>query len=356
MKNEFYNKLSKLFPELTNIDIKTVHQSQQADPDQHTDGNGNILPAEKINMGPWDTMALFSTLSKKWLDGREIDTGVIDPSVINGVEQINVGAGCPVINYEVDLVSSAKMDGHNFNNGTIQTNICQVRLHRFHSDFKLYDTDILYGYGIENKAKSAMNSVLTKIQQYYVEELLGVNDKAGVSVVDGPISVGNVAKLSGLVATPYRCYMTPPAYAKLLQSSLGVIDITQPGALGFEEIVRVIGCDEQFRTARVDSVALSKGNIIGVAGAQSFDAIAAYAGNAVAVRDMGTISNIPFNAIFSFDPATMAIRCSVQAWVGFATPVSNSRLGIKDNNTEPSVKVEVVNTTAKPVNTKAVTA
>lgn len=355
MKSELVNKINKLFPEFTNI--FRSNQAFKADPDVHTDANGNYMPSDKVdNGGTAQTLDLFTKLSEKWFDKKVLENGVIGQDIIKNVEEINIGAGAPMINIEVIKTSDAKMDGQNFDSGHLETSICQVRLHRFHTDFKLFDTDIMYGYGVENKAKSAMNSVLRKIQNYYIETVLGKYALGATSPHPLPLTAKGVATYAGIYPTPDTLYVRNSSYAKLIANTLGKVDITQPGALGWGRIVRVNGSDEAFASYSADAIGLNEGNVVGVAGAQAFDAIAAFAGGSVAVRDMGSVWGIPFTAIFSFDPTTFAIRCTVQAWVGFEMVNQNTRYVLKADGDTDVEKVEVVNTTAKPVNTKAVTA
>lgn len=351
METKLYNKIEKLFPELLNI--KTIQQTLVADPDIHQDGNGNALPSEKIN-GKTDTLNLFSQLSKNWIDAIALEEGVIDDDTITVTEHINMSVGNPVINVEVCSGALSKIDGHDFNGSGINNSIAQVRLHRHHCDFTLYDTDIMYGYGLENKMQSAISSILRGVRHEFLKEISGLNGTCEVSAASSAITPATIATLSGSYSSPDKLYVKSQAYAKLIANSLGKIDPTQPGALGWNKIIRVV--DNFSDLGSWDAIGTLAGNVIGAAGYQSFDSIAAYAGNSVAVRDLGTIHKIPFVAIFSFDPTKMAIRCSVQAWVGFTVGSWRTAYGLKDNNTDASVKVEVVNTTAKPVNTKEVTA
>lgn len=352
METNLYNKIKTLFPELLNI--RTVQQALGGDPDLNQDGNGNYLPSEKVD-GKTDTMNLFSKLSEKWIDEVAVNNGIIDEDTIQVTEQINMSVGNPVINVEVTGSKGYKMDGHDFTGKGFGGQIAQVRLHRFHCDFSLYDTDIMYGYGLENKMQSGILNVLHGIKHYYLEHVVGKYDPSELQIVRKSITPASIAELSGSYTCPDKLYINSGAYAKLLANSLGKIDPTVPGALGWNKIIRFID-NETPSLGDFDAVGTFAGNIIGAAGYQSFDSIAAYAGNSVAVRDLGTIHKIPFVAILSFDAATMAIRCSIQAWVGFAAGLYHNIYAIKDDGTEASTKVEVVNTTAKPVNTKAVTA
>lgn len=351
METKLYNKISKLFPELLNA--KTVQQTLTGDPDIHQDANGNVLPSEKIN-GKTDTLNLFSQLSKNWVDAIALEEGVIDEDTITVTEHINMSVGNPVINVEICNGTLAKIDGHDFTGDGINESIAQVRLRRHHCDFTLYDTDIMYGYGLENKMQSAISSILRGIRHEFLREITGLNGNCEVSASSNAITPATVATLSGAYSSPDKLYIKSGAYAKLIANSLGKIDPTVPGALGWNKIIRVV--DNFSDMQSWDAIGTLTGNVIGAAGYQSFDAISAYVGNSVAVRDLGTIHKIPFVAIFSFDASKMAIRCSVQAWVGFTIGSWRTAYALKDNNTEAATKVEVVNTTAKPVNTKAVTA
>ena len=351
METKLYNKIKTLFPELVNY--KTLQQTIVGDPDVHQDANGNSLPSEKIN-GKTDTMDLLSSLSKNWVNAVAMEGGVIDDDTITVTEHINMSVGNPVINVEVCNGSLAKVDGHDFTGSGIVGSIAQVRLHRYHSDFTLYDTDILYGYGLENKMQASISSVFAKIQNEFLREISGLNGTCDTSISRKAITPAAIASLSGAYLSPDKLYIKSDAYAKLIANSLGVIDPTIPGALGWNKIIRVT--DTFGGGLDWGAIGTYKGNVIGAAGYQSFDSISAYAGNSVAVRDLGTIHKIPFVAIFSFDAKKMAITCSVQAWVGFTNATFRTAYGILDDNSEASVKVEVVNTTAKPVNTKAVTA
>lgn len=350
METKLYNKIKTLFPELLNY--KTLQQTIVGDPDVHQDANGNSLPSEKIN-GKTDTMDLLSQLSKNWVNAVAMEEGVIDDDTITVTEHINMSVGNPVINVEVCNGSLAKVDGHDFTGTGIVGSIAQVRLHRYHSDFTLYDTDILYGYGLENKMQAAISSVFRTIKHEFLKEISGLNGTCDTSISRKTITPAAIASLSGAYLSPDKLYIKSGAYAKLLANSLGTIDPTVPGALGWNKIVRVT---DTMGGLDWDAIGTYAGNVIGAAGYQSFDSISAYAGNSVAVRDLGTIHKIPFVAIFSFDASKMAITCSVQAWVGFTNGTFRTAYGLTDDGSEASTKVEVVNTTAKPVNTKAVTA
>ena len=355
MKNELVNKINKLFPEFTNI--SRSNQYLRTDPDVYTDGNGNYLPSDKVDNSATQTLDLFTKLSDKWFNNETMQYGIIGDDVIQNVEEINIGAGCPVVNIETFSGINAKVDGHNFDSdGGLGVAICQVRLHRFHADFKLYDTDIMYGYGLENKAKAAMQIVMDKIQESYLDEITGANSSNACSPIHFPLTAKGIAKYAGCFTEPGTLYVRAGYYAELMASSLGQVDLTQPGACGWERIVKVCGENSNAIFAKRSNsacIGVAKNNIVGVAGVQAFDAISAFAGGSVAVRDMGRICGIPFTAIFSFDPTTFAIRCTVQAWAGFATPFWTTRYAMVAEG-EDVTKVEVTNTTSNPVNTKAV--
>lgn len=349
MSVELKNKISKLFPELVNGGVQQYHVG---DFDANTDGNGNALPYEKIDGGDKQTMNLLSSLSKNWIDKVSNENGILDEDMFITSEQVNMAAGNPVINVEVlNINDAAKIDGHDFEGGTgskFFERVAQVRLKRYHFDFKLYDTDILYGYGMENKVKAAASNVLHTITQDYLNTVCGSRRHLGPKAMD----INGVAELASCFKLADRLYLTPTVYAQFVGDCIGTLDLSNTGILGWEKIVRIGG--SYTLNGNVAGFGVEKGDVVGATGYQSFEAISAYAGSAVAVRDLGTICGIPFVAIFSFDAATMAIRCSVQAWAGFTTTSSTPATSF--DYKAVTKKVEVVNTTSAPVNTKEVTA
>lgn len=354
------NKISKLFPEIVNADI---NQALAAVPSMYKDGNGNAFPFEWYGTETEDkkTVNLISSLSRKWVSDIEKSYGILDPNMFITTEQVNMTAGNPVINVErIQAMGEVKTGGHDFNSSKMEVAVEQIRLNRYHLTFALYDTDIMYGYGMDNKIKSAVDSVLKSVAQDYI-------NTASKGCAEGGIKFGDradVAGLSGELSVPDTLYLSAKAYAHLLQDATGVVGKDELAeSLGWRKIVRIPkGYDfgylnSYFDGKEVGGFGIGKDRVIGATGYNSFEAIRSYAGNSVAVRDLGVICGVPFVGIFSFDASAMSIKCTVQTWVGFTLTNSQTddRGGVAFGLTDSKVKqVEIVNTASNPVKTKAV--
>lgn len=294
---EFTNKMTTLFPEMTNANAQ-----------------GNTIASGELWKGvadkSTDTIASVVAPIKNFILDVQPDLQVRNPNAL------------PVVQVEViSSMGGALVDNDSWDKSAITNKYVDVKLHRISRPFMLTAYDLMRGERVETKVAAAMKEVAQGVVGQFMS---AVNKPDGTSETLSKFDPETCATISGAFgeqAEVDTLLIDPANYAKIVPTNALALNPEAQGTYGIGHIYK----SSQMAKANANAIALTKD---GVAGAVATpEIVQAYSGQGM--QYLGEVGGIPMVLISSWDYDKQAVKCSVETMAGFTVTDDSKVKGYK---------------------------